>query len=679
MQPEINEYANDILPVLIHYLDSACAQIQNNPNKKEPMGMDRVFYALQIYAENMEKKLTPFLPELMSRLLTMAAPDGGFPVNVKELAISGIGSVANAVKGAMVQYFNDTIVPLKGYLHIQESEDGIRLLTCSMETLSCLARAVGPTNFVPSLAEECCKLGIDLMQAHDDPDVRKAAFSLFGAVAFVAKGNMESILPGLVDQMLIAATSKEGMTLEMKEEDNAGLPLEALSDDEDDDDVNGEISLDTESSIADLEKIKAVSVENAYMEEKSTAIAMLKEMCSSCGPKVFLPFIPRCLEEIWHQMDYPHEDVRKEAVGAVATFCAAYYMDETTRNLDLFNQCASKLVPTLCKMVAEDTEVDVVCASLDAISDLLKNCKEGVTNITGHCEEIIQCMNNVIQSKCACMDSDLVNEQGNDEDSEEQAEQDEVLFEYAGDILPSLGLALNNPEKFKPYFAGMLGHLLKKTKNKCTTAEKSFAAGSLAECMEPLQGQLEAFVPHVMPALLKLVYDEDDDVRNNSIFGLGELVLHAGPVMHQHFNQLLELFSKLLSTEKAPRVLDQIVGATTRMCLANQSLIPLDNVLPVLFQQLPLREDLDEYAIVFTLLGHLLQAGHPLITAELPKIVNCSLQIVGSDEEFNREKVMPIMLNVVKQLSSQFPNEVQAILANWPVQEQAKILMEKLS
>ena len=39
------------------------------------------------------------------------------------------------------------------------------------------------------------------MQQNDDPDVRKAAFSLFGAVAFVAKGNMESILPGLVEQM----------------------------------------------------------------------------------------------------------------------------------------------------------------------------------------------------------------------------------------------------------------------------------------------------------------------------------------------------------------------------------------------------------------------------------------------------------------------------------------------
>ena len=54
---------------------------------------------------------------------------------------------------------------------------------------------VGPTNFVPSLAEECCKLGIELMQQNDDPDVRKAAFTLFGAVAFVAKGGTKLVGP----------------------------------------------------------------------------------------------------------------------------------------------------------------------------------------------------------------------------------------------------------------------------------------------------------------------------------------------------------------------------------------------------------------------------------------------------------------------------------------------------
>ena len=85
-----------------------------------------------------------------------------------------------------------------------------------------LARAVGPTNFMPSLAEECCKLGIELMQKHDDPDVRKAAFGLFGAVAFVAKGNMANMLPGLVEQMLTAACSKDGISLELKDDDIPG-------------------------------------------------------------------------------------------------------------------------------------------------------------------------------------------------------------------------------------------------------------------------------------------------------------------------------------------------------------------------------------------------------------------------------------------------------------------------
>ena len=39
MQPDISGYANEILPVLIHYLDSACAQMQASPAKKAPVGL----------------------------------------------------------------------------------------------------------------------------------------------------------------------------------------------------------------------------------------------------------------------------------------------------------------------------------------------------------------------------------------------------------------------------------------------------------------------------------------------------------------------------------------------------------------------------------------------------------------------------------------------------------------
>ena len=93
--------------------------------------------------------------------------------------------------------------------------------------------------------------------------------------AFVAKGNMANILPGLIEQMLVAATSKDGISLELKDDNIAGLSLDEISDEED---VNGDldISLGPDSSINEMENIKSINVENAYKEEKETAIAMLK-------------------------------------------------------------------------------------------------------------------------------------------------------------------------------------------------------------------------------------------------------------------------------------------------------------------------------------------------------------------------------------------------------------------
>ena len=113
------------------------------------------------------------------------------------------------------------------------------------------------------------------------------------------------------------------------------------------------------------------------------------------------------------------------------------------------------------------------------------------------------------------------------------------------------------------------------------------------------------------------------------------------------------------------------------MILFFQSLVPLDSVLPVLFQHLPLRQDLDEYEVIFTLLGALQVQGHPIVISELPKIVNCSLHLVTSDEEFNSEKVIPTMISVMQRFSNEKPEELKMILANC-APDQTKLLIEKL-
>ena len=89
-------------------------------------------------------------------------------------------------------------------------------------------------------------------------------------------------------------------------------------------------------------------------------------------------------------------------------------------------------------------------------------------------------------------------------EEEEEAEQDEMLFEYAGEVLPNLGRAMA-PDTFAPYFVGLLPWILKKTRKQASLAERSFAVGALADCMEPLKGQLDKFLPHVMPVFYEAI------------------------------------------------------------------------------------------------------------------------------------------------------------------------------
>ena len=88
--------------------------------------------------------------------------------------------------------------------------------------------------------------------------------------------------------------------------------------------------------------------------------------------------------------------------------------------------------------------------------------------------------------------------------------------------------------------------------------------GALADCMEPLQGRLDPFIKHVMPVYMHATKDEENDVRNNAVYGLGELVLWGGETMVSNYNQILSVLSNLLAIEQAPRVIDQIVGAIGR-------------------------------------------------------------------------------------------------------------------
>ena len=354
-----------------------------------------------------------------------------------------------------------------------------------------------------------------------------------------------------------------------------------------------------------------------------------------------------------------------------------------------FQQHIVEIIPKLARMVKEDEYVNVVCACLETLANLLKSCKASVTNHPGIPEQIVECVHLVMRSKCACMDSECA---GEGEEEGQEAEQDEMLFEYAGEILPSLGIAMTSDaaapagiNSFSPYFAGIFPMLLKKTKPKCTVAERSFSLGSLAECMISLSagGALEPFIQHLMPIYTSAFRDEDKDIRNNAIYGIGELALHAGSPAHTFFPAILQALSSQVAIEKDPRCLDQIVGAVCRLIVANRAAVPVEQVMPVVFANLPLREDFEEYDAVLRCLHLLYAEGNDQVKVGMPKILDMCAVIydkkvakedgVFADDETFMEKVRPLVQTLVKQYRSTFPIEFEDVLNSMRASQKQEI------
>merc|ERR1719153_1355790 len=316
-----------------------------------------------------------------------------------------------------------------------------------------------------------------LVETNDNPEVRKCAYSLFGAVGSIVKEEMATVMPMCVQLMLKSIQSTEGISLET-EENNSGLPLEDLSEDEEED-LEGKDSQDTLAS--ELEDVKGMSVQNEFVAEKECAVIALKDLAMECG-QAFYPFLSQATEEVATLLDYPDYDVRCAAMDATAHFLIAYYKSGSEEGRELFNKGIPPLVKSLCESVVEEEEHQVVVAALDALTELLKECKEGGTGVQGHPEMIVATVAKIMKGECACQDAEEA--EGGDE-GDEEAEQDEMLFEYAGEVLPNLGRAMT-PQTFAPYFTGLLPMLLRKTKKQCSLAERSFAVGAIADSVEPL-------------------------------------------------------------------------------------------------------------------------------------------------------------------------------------------------
>ncbi|XP_046413500.1 importin-4-like isoform X1 [Neodiprion fabricii] len=654
LQPEISQYASELLPVLFEYLGHVCSHMQLQNNSKSPP-VDRMFYALEVFCENLNEGLLPYLPILMECLFkALQTPNAD--IHVRELALSAIGAAANASKENMIPYFQTIVENLRGYLTEKQSTETMCLQIQAVDTLGVLARTIGDDHFRP-LAEESLNLGMKLMTENDDPDLKKCVYGLFASISSVLKQGLGAVLPRIVEPMIHSIQSAEGIVPHFKDDENTAFPVyEDASETEEEEDIE---NTDNEDDYDDL---AGYVVENSYVEEKEEAILALKEIAKNTG-EAYLPYLERSFEEIFKLINYPQEDIRKAAIEALLQFCISFSKINTNEGKVATQKALSVFVPKLAELIRLDEECIIAIAALDAYSELLKELKSDVLIQDGHKDAIINCITEVMTGKTECQDQDET------DGDETEAEQDELLIECAGDVLPSFGKAMK-PEDFLLYFQALLPLFLAKLQKNKTEAQRSFGIGTISECLSALGPTVANFVPQLLPRLLKLSTDPNAEVRNNAIYGIGELALHGKEAVYPRYPEILQTLSEAIGTETHGGTRDNIVGAIARLIITNPTIVPLEQVFPVFVGQLPLREDFEENKAVFKSVMVLYENGHDVIKNHIPSLLKVAVSIVHEGRAMDDE-CKEIVTKFLRVTQADFPTQWNELLASLPPEVRA--------
>ncbi|XP_014603697.1 PREDICTED: importin-4-like isoform X1 [Polistes canadensis] len=650
LQPDISQYSYELLPVLFEYLGQVCTLIRQE--KKEPSSIERMFYALEMFCENLNESLLPYLPTLMEKIFELINADTS--VRVKELTLSIIGSAAYASKENMLPYFEKIIAILNGYLTEKQTDETMCLQVQAVDILGIIARTIGDEHFAP-LATRSLELGLNLLKENEDPDLRKSIYGLFASISKVMKKEIAMALPQIVEYAINSIRSSEGIVPYFKEDETTAFSIyEDLSDEtEDEEDIENTDNEEDE----DDEDVAGYTVENSYVEEKEEAISALKEI-AQYTEEAFLPYLEKSFEEVFKLINYPQEDIRKAAIEALLQFCINFSKINSNEGKQSMFKALSVFIPKLSELIRLDDDRTVAMGGLDAYSDMLKEIKSDVFIGEGHKYAIMNCITDVMSGKTKCQDQ----EEG--EDVEIEAEQDELLVECAGELLTNLKKVIPS-EDFAIYFEVVLPMLLERSKKNKSDTQRAFAVGTISECLSGLKHAVAAFLPQLLPIFLKFANDSNANVRNNAIFGIGELALHGQDAVYPHYPDILQILSSAIAKESHMGARDNVLGAIARLIITNYEILPLDQVFPVFVNQLPLKEDYLENKAVFKSILILYQAGHNILQAHMRTLLQVAISVL-QEGKTSDDETKNLIMEFVRSAQRDFPNDWNSVYTELP-------------
>ncbi|EXC34494.1 hypothetical protein L484_019091 [Morus notabilis] len=635
-------YHKQVLPALAGAMDD----FQN------PRVQAHAASAVLNFSENCTPEiLTQYLDGIVGKLLVLL--QNGKQM-VQEGALTALASVADSSQEHFKKYY-DTVMPYLKTILVNATDKSNRMLRAkSMECISLVGMAVGKDKFRDD-AKQVMEVLMSLQGSQLETDDPTTSYML-QAWARLCKCLGQDFLPYMsvvMPPLLQSAQLKPDVTITSADSDNE------IEDSDDE-------SMET-ITLGD----KRIGIKTSVLEEKATACNML--CCYADELKEgFFPWIDQVAPTLVPLLKfYFHEEVRKAAVSAMPELLRSAKLAiekglAQGRNETYVKQLSDYIVPALVEALHKEPDTEICASMLDALNECIQISgplldENQVRSIVDEIKQVITASSSrkrerADRAKAEDFDAEEV------EMIKEENEQEEEVFDQVGEILGTLIKTFK--ASFLPFFDELSSYLTPMWGKDKTPEERRIAICIFDDVAEQCREAALKYYDTFLPFVLEACNDENPDVRQAAVYGLGVCAEFGGSVFRPLVGEALSRLNVVIQHPNALKdenlmAYDNAVSALGKICVFHRDGIDAAQVVPAWLNCLPIKGDLIEAKVVHDQLCSMVERSDRELLGPnnqyLPKIVAVFAEVLCARKDLATEQTASRMINLLRQLQQTLP------------------------
>jgi importin-4 len=679
-KPDILHYYPQLMPVIFAGLDDPSDNVKGT-----------TCYVVEMFVEHLDPPvIRPYLATLVHKLVGIMQSTAKVS---KEILLASIASTAVAAEKDFVPYLEGTVSILNTFLFISDKNQ-FDIRGRALECLGHLSVAVGEEHFRPYF-----DLGMrSVMQATqiDDESLKEYGYIYIANIARCMTHLFANYLPTLVPHLIEVITEDElSPYVDSDDDDEEGKGANNVqvaatnngSTDHDDDDDEGDMILNVAEGFVNTKKAAL------------TAIGSLAEY----GKEQYAAYLEMSLTAILDKdrgsFTSLHEAIRAESVLILHFFVeVAKAATPELKDVKPVKGVVMNIVPgspmavvlqnvmiAYVKSITVDEDKEAVSYSLDGIvavlalvgqAVLMIPCDIGdenkmyssrkITPYTGLMADVImRIIFEILSEKLPCQQS------VEDEQEEEEDEHSSDVMDSVADLIAALPKYIL-PSVFIPYFDEFSKVLMKYAKPTRDYNSRAMVIGIYAEVIAEVGVESAKYVEAILPVVSQGITDPMEGVRRNSAYAVSCIIQsHAASMSQEQVTMFLFMLQPLCSRNNGTGHESHVVGADVdnaisaicRMISLVPQYLPLQQVLPVLLDALPMRVDPEEGIPIYSCLLSLITGMEATAMSLLPSMLHLFGTTLLSESKAVNDKVKELIRSSLKTFS-QPTSPIAPYLAN---------------